>query len=65
MRIVSKCPVCSRKMRFPINKGKLLIRCPHCGNQFVFDPDIRRMWKQLMYRLKNSFGLIRKRLFNK
>ncbi|MDX9701477.1 MAG: hypothetical protein RBU23_00385 [Candidatus Auribacterota bacterium] len=56
MKIVAKCPFCGKKIRFPINKGKLLIRCPKCLNQFVFDPSIKRMTSMLSARLKTLFS---------
>ncbi|MCB1194605.1 hypothetical protein KDK77_00325 [bacterium] len=47
MKIVRSCPVCRRKMRFPVNRGKIMITCPHCGNQFIFDPSIRTIFNRL------------------
>ena len=57
MKIVSKCPFCQKKLRFPVNKGKLLLKCPKCGNQFVFDPNIKKMFKALIEKFKYKFNV--------
>ncbi len=38
MYLIKLCPSCNRKLRFPIDKGKIQIKCS-CGNQFIADPD--------------------------
>ena len=30
-----KCPACHQSVRVPKGKGKIMIRCPKCQNQFV------------------------------
>ncbi len=32
---IFSCPNCSQKIRVPRNKGKIAIRCPKCGTEFV------------------------------
>ncbi len=32
---VYKCPICGQKIRIPRGKGKVEIRCPKCGNEFI------------------------------
>ncbi len=30
-----KCPGCKKSLRVPRGKGKVKVRCPQCGNEFV------------------------------
>lgn len=38
MYLIKPCPSCGKKIRFPIDKGKIQVKCP-CGNSFTADPD--------------------------
>ncbi len=38
MYLVKGCHVCGRKLRFPIDRGKIRVSCP-CGYSFAADPD--------------------------
>lgn len=51
IRIKIKCPVCKKRIRVPINKGKVLVTCPHCVNRFYFGLNIKKQLKKL----KNNF----------
>lgn len=31
---IVKCPKCSQKLRIPRNKGKIIVTCKKCGNEF-------------------------------
>ena len=68
MHIIKPCPVCGKKLRFPIEKGKIQVKCL-CGYQFIADPDNPELYqhstfdlspkkeenplKTLIYELKN------------
>ena len=32
---IFKCPKCNQKIRVPRGKGKIAIRCPKCGQEFI------------------------------
>ncbi len=38
MHYILDCPSCSRKLRFPIDRGKIRVTCL-CGYRFLADPD--------------------------
>lgn len=39
-KIETVCTHCKKKSRVPVNKGKIKITCPHCDNQWYWDPNI-------------------------
>jgi hypothetical protein len=44
MFLVKECPACGRKLRFPIERGKLMVRCA-CGHRFLADPDAPSLYE--------------------
>lgn len=51
MYLIKPCPACKQKLRFPIDKGKIRIRCS-CGNAFIVDPDDPAIYSQASFDLK-------------
>lgn len=39
MKYIRSCENCSKEVRFPLDKGILLVRCPYCSFTFRVDPD--------------------------
>lgn len=39
MQYIRSCPSCSSELRFPIDRGTLIVKCPNCNHSFNFDPD--------------------------
>jgi len=44
MFLIKPCPSCGRRIRFPIDKGTLRVKC-RCGNVFLADPDDPRLYQ--------------------
>lgn len=38
MYLIKTCPSCGKRLRFPIDRGKIQIKCA-CGHKFPADPD--------------------------
>ncbi len=45
MFFIIPCPACNRKLRFPLDKGKVKVTC-QCGHSFVADPDDPELYKK-------------------
>ncbi len=39
MRYIKRCENCFREVRFPLDKGVLLVTCPYCKYVFKVNPD--------------------------
>lgn len=50
MHIIKPCPHCGIKLRFPINAGKVKVRC-RCGYSFLADPDDPRIYADATFDL--------------
>ena len=59
MNFIINCPSCSSKLRFPIDKGKLKVKC-QCGYSFVADPDDTKLYRKGHFDLKNKSTLNKK-----
>lgn len=44
MKYITECPQCGKSLRFPIDRGKIKIRCG-CGYETVIDPDDTSLYK--------------------
>jgi hypothetical protein len=53
MYYIKSCPVCGKKLRFPLDKGKIKIKC-ECGNSFIVDPDDTSLYKEGKFDLKEK-----------
>ncbi|HOP30889.1 MAG TPA: hypothetical protein P5120_13585 [Spirochaetota bacterium] len=51
MKFIIDCPLCSKSLRFPIDKGKIKIKCS-CGYEVVIDPDDTSLYKKGRFDLK-------------
>jgi hypothetical protein len=51
MHLIKECPSCSRKLRFPIEKGKIRVTCA-CGQSFIADPDDPDLFANASFDLK-------------
>lgn len=45
MKYITGCPECGRSLRFPLDKGRIKIRC-RCGYETVIDPDDTSLYKK-------------------
>ncbi len=45
MKYITPCPECGRNLRFPLDKGKIKIRCT-CGYGTIIDPDDTSLYKK-------------------
>jgi len=44
MHYIKACPSCGKKIRFPLDRGKIRIRCL-CGYSFIADPDDKSLYR--------------------
>lgn len=48
MYLIKSCPSCNNKIRFPIDKGKIQVRCS-CGYFFIADPDNPQLYENAKF----------------
>jgi hypothetical protein len=56
MNLIKTCPSCGKKIRFPLDKGKIKVKCT-CGYSFVADPDDTSIYKNGEFDLKGKKSL--------
>lgn len=55
MHLVKNCPSCGRKLRFPLEKGTLRVKC-RCGQSFIANPDDPALYKGASFDLAHGPG---------
>ena len=55
MYIIKPCQICGKKIRFPIDRGKIRVTC-ECGNTFLADPDDPTLYKDAAFDLQTAAG---------
>jgi hypothetical protein len=53
MYLIKTCPSCKTRLRFPIDKGTIMVKCP-CGFSFVANPDDTDIYKEAAFDLSRS-----------
>ncbi len=53
MYLIKQCPSCSRTLRFPIDKGKIRVKCL-CGESFIANPDDSALYAGAKFDLENK-----------
>ena len=53
MHLIKACPSCKKKLRFPIDKGTINIKCS-CGYSFIANPDNVEIYKDAIFDLSHS-----------
>ncbi len=53
MYLIKACPGCRTKLRFPIDKGTIRVKCA-CGYSFVADPDSTDIYADASFDLSRS-----------
>lgn len=55
MFIIKSCEKCGRRLRFPIDKGRIRVSCA-CGGSFVADPDNPDLFKNAVFDVRERPG---------
>ena len=53
MHIIKNCTACSKRLRFPIDRGIIRVRCA-CGNEFIADPDKPGLYENSQFDLSTN-----------
>jgi LSD1 subclass zinc finger protein len=59
MYLIKACPSCKTKLRFPIDKGTIRIKCS-CGNSFIVNPDDTAVYDDAAFDLRSSKCVLKK-----
>jgi hypothetical protein len=65
MYLIKVCPECKMKIRFPIDKGTIRVKCS-CGYSFIANPDDTGMYRDASFDLSHTTpGLKKMTLFRR
>jgi hypothetical protein len=53
MYLIKICPECKNKIRFPIDKGTIRVKCS-CGHSFIANPDDTGMYRDASFDLSHT-----------
>jgi len=53
MKFIINCPECGKSLRFPLDKGRIKIRCS-CGYETLIDPDDTSLYNKGRFDLKSD-----------
>jgi hypothetical protein len=53
MYLIKVCPACKTKLRFPIDKGTIRVKCS-CGHSFIANPDDTGMYRDASFDLSHT-----------
>ncbi|MBP7734751.1 MAG: hypothetical protein KA369_02135 [Spirochaetes bacterium] len=59
MYLIKTCPTCKTRLRFPIDKGTIKVKC-NCGYSFVANPDNTDIYKDASFDLSHTTGTLKK-----
>jgi hypothetical protein len=53
MHLIRTCAKCGKRIRFPIDRGVIRVKCP-CGESFTADPDDTRLYENADFDLSSG-----------
>ncbi len=53
MYLIKSCPSCNRNLRFPIDRGKITVKCT-CSYNFIADPDNPELFNNAKFDLSEK-----------
>lgn len=59
MYLIKTCPTCRTRLRFPIDKGIIKVKCT-CGYNFIANPDNTDIYKNASFDLSHTTGTLKK-----
>ncbi len=59
MYLIKTCPTCRTRLRFPIDKGTIKVKC-NCGYSFIANPDNTDIYKDASFDLSHTKGTLKK-----